>query len=125
MVGLLGGGLLLASSLAHGLLGWPPMREALQAASADPDLIGGLGAGWHWGSFSMAGFGAIVVAIALQQLRGGRPSTLPVGLIALTYVAFGVWAVLERGNPHFLLFVASGALVGVLVLGTGSERGSG
>jgi F420-dependent oxidoreductase-like protein len=67
-LGLLGGALLLASSLAHALLGWPQMRTGLRAGGADPELIAGLGVGWHFGSLSMAAFGAIVLAIAGARL---------------------------------------------------------
>jgi hypothetical protein len=115
LLGLLGGLLLLASSLAHAGLGWPAMRAALEAAGAPPELRGGLAVGWLFGSVAMAAFGVIVVSIALAALRGSRASRLPAAVIGIAYASFGAWAFLARGgNPHFLGFVAIGALVAVL-----------
>lgn len=113
-IGVLAGALLLASAIAHAFLGWPPFAEALSAAGVDGGLAGGLAVGWYYGSAAMLAFGMIVLLAALAVLRGRMVSLVPVRVIAVVYVAFGVSAFVARDmNPHFLLFVATGVLVGI------------
>ncbi len=82
------------------------------AGSIDPELVEGLGIGWHFGSFCMTAVGAIVVAIAIAHLRGKAAPTLPAAVIAVTYLLFGGFAMLAGGwNAHFLSFIAIGLLV--------------
>lgn len=115
VLGLVGGLLLLASSLAHAFLGWPQIRDALAAAGTEPQLVGALAVGWHFGSVAMAAFGVIVTAIAVARLRGRAPSILPAAVVAVTYLAFGTGALIARhGSPHFLAFLVLGLLVGAL-----------
>ncbi len=115
ILGLVGGLLLLVSSLAHSLLGWPVMRAPLQAGGIDPELVEGLGIGWHFGSFCTVAFAAIVVVIAVAHLRGKAPSTLPAAVIAVTCLLFGGFAMLAGGrNPAFLSYIVIGLLVAPL-----------
>lgn len=116
----LAGVLLLAASVAH-LQGWRQFDAALEGV--EPGPLGGLHVGWVWGSVAFAAFGAIVVAAAVGWRRGRdpRPAAVPV---ALALLAFGLWAYLTREfNPHFLGFVAMGALVGAPLLGRIEARG--
>lgn len=107
VLGIAAGALLLLSALAHALLGWPAVSDALAAAGAGPDLAGALAVGWHFGSMAMFVFGLIVLRIAI---RGDDPCS--VRFIAVGYLVFGVAAWLARElNPHFLLFVFTGVLL--------------
>jgi len=113
-IGIAAGALLALSSLAHAFLGWPALRPALQAAQVDERLIGALAVGWYFGSVAMLVFGVIVLQAALRAARGHQVETAPVRAIAVAYVLFGLTAFVCRGlNPHFLFFVACGALVAV------------
>lgn len=121
-IGFIGGILLLLSSLAHAFLGLPPLRQALEEAAADPATIGAISVGWLFGSVAMAAFGVIVTTLALGTLRGERPSTMPAAVIAAAYLLFGVSAFIARDlNPHFLLFIVTGLLVGALALPTAAR----
>ena len=116
---LLAGVLMMLSALAHGGLGWPSMRTALESAGAGDDLVGALAAGWYFGSVAMAVFGAIVFTSGLRLRRGDSSGVLPVRLIATGYVLFGLAAFAARHFiPHFLLFVLTGLLAGIPVLRT-------
>src|SRR6185503_18768864 len=106
------GMLLVLSSLAHGFLGWPPLRNALQQVDADADLIETVQVGWLFGSVAMFAFGLIVIARAVQLSRGKGAERAPALVIGICYVTFGLVAFIGTGrNPHFLGFILIGALV--------------
>jgi hypothetical protein len=117
------GALMEVSSIAHAGLGWPMMARALRDAGLDADLTGALAAGWIFGSVAMLGFGGIVLQAGVR-MRRGDPSGIPaVRIIAAAYVLFGAGAfVLRDFNPHFLLFVGTGLLAGLPLLGRGGPE---
>jgi hypothetical protein len=104
--------LILASALAHALLGWPAMETSLAAQSIDRDLLGALAVGWYFGSASMLAFSFIVAVQALRRFKGASLDIGTLSSIAAVYVLFGTAAFILRSfNPHFLLFVVTGILV--------------
>jgi hypothetical protein len=106
------GVLLLAAALAHAFAGWPPLRAALDAQGVGPDIAGALAAGWLFGSAAMCAFGLVLMAMARDVRRGVLGSTAPAWVVAAAFGAFGFVAwVLRDFNPHFLAFIAMGALV--------------
>ena len=116
MLVVVAGALMLLSAAAHGLLGWPAMLSELRAVGAADDLIGGLSAGWYWGSVAMVAFGLIALLAGMRLRRGDLSGVAPIRVVAACYVLFGLAAFFSRGfNPHFLLFVATGLLAGVPV----------
>ncbi len=130
------GAVLLLSSGAHAFLGWPQIRLALTGSMVDPQLIAALSVGWHYGSVAMAAFGLIVLILWWRlgtrggggEARGGASGAADAGggragaagsravllVIAAAYVAFGTAALLYRDlQPHFLLFIIPGLVLGV------------
>ena len=53
---------LIASSAAHSLLGWPPLLARLTAENAPLDLISGLAMGWHFAGLAMLTLGPLAAA---------------------------------------------------------------
>jgi hypothetical protein len=88
--------LLLVSSLAHSLLGWPQIRPQLVAAGGPEDLVGALAVGWHFGGVAMAAFGVIVL-LAWRRARAGATG------------GFEAVFVLRSFAPFFLIFIIPGA----------------
>jgi hypothetical protein len=116
-IGLFAGVALLAAAFAHYLGGWVGMEAALRSSEVPPEIVGGLWAGWLFGSFAMFFSGLIVLAEAIRQLRGQPACRWTVGCIALLYAGFGVTAWLVRDfNAHFLAFVGTGASVAMLLV---------
>ena len=111
VAGFVAGIMMVLSSAAHSLVGWPQMRTRLEAAQAPPDLVLGLSIGWHFGGVVMLTFGAMVVAAFFGRVRGRVVSLAPAFLIAVVYLAFGAWAVLVSGDPFFLVFIVPGLLL--------------
>ncbi len=113
IVGLVAGCTLLLSAIPHAFMGWPSFEPVLAAASVDGEAVTGLKIGWLYGSFTMAGFGAIVILAAWSSLRRTAPPGSAPAVVAIATLAFGLWAYLGHGmHPHFLLFIAQGLLVG-------------
>ena len=114
--------LLLLSSLAHSLLGWPSIRPQLVAAGVPEDLVGALAVGWHFGGVAMAVFAAIVLMTWRRARRGELAGLATVGVIAAAYIAFGTTAfVLRAFAPFFLIFIIPG--VALAVCAWGGARG--
>jgi hypothetical protein len=106
VLGLLGGGIIAASSALHALMGWPAMAGELTRIQASPDLVAGLRVGWYFGSVAMLAFGLVAIVTFAARMRGQPASLAPVVIVAVTYLAFGLWALVASGmNPFFLIFI--------------------
>lgn len=109
--------LILASALAHALLGWPSIRSALATTSIDADLLGALAVGWYFGSASMLAFSFIVAIQALRRFKGASLDIGTLSSIAAVYILFGTAALIVRSfNLHLLLFVITGIFVAAFVV---------
>lgn len=112
IMGFVAGAILIASSAAHILLGWPAVRLQLQRAHVPNDLVGGLLVAWQFAGVAMLTFGCIVLWLFTKLINGRSVSLQPALLIGVAYVAFGVWALSLGGlSPFFLLFVIPGLLL--------------
>jgi len=111
-LGLAAGAILVASSAAHSLLGWPRLRGELAASDTPTDLVTGLAIGWHFAGVAMLAFGCIVLWLFVDRLRGRAADLGPALLIALVYVGFGIWALVVSGvDPFFLIFIVPGLML--------------
>lgn len=112
MLGLIAGFMLIASSAAHSLLGWPQLRGALTQTRAPEDLVLGLAFGWHFAGAAMLTFGCIVLWLYVGAMRRSVVSYLPAFFIALLYLVYGAWAYAASGrNPFFFVFIVPGVLL--------------
>jgi hypothetical protein len=103
------GAIIVASSVAHSLLGWTEFGGRLIATQAAPDLITGLKIGWHFAGVAMFTFGAVVLWTFHNYLMGRPVSLRPAQIIGLVYLAFGLWAlVVSRFDPFFFIFIVPG-----------------
>lgn len=102
---------LIASSAAHSLLGWPPLLARLTAENAPLDLISGLAMGWHFAGLAMLTLGllAIWLASVAQRSVGVR---VPVGLIGVAYVGFAAVTAAAFGFDFIeIVFLTPGVLL--------------
>jgi hypothetical protein len=117
VLGLVAGGILVLSSLAHSFLGWSQLRGSLEGLQAPADLVRSLQIGWQFGGVAIFTFGCIALAVFARALRGHPVSLVPTALIALAYVAFGLWALAVSKNPFFLIFIVPGSLLALASTG--------
>jgi hypothetical protein len=108
-LGIFLGAIIVASSAAHSLVGWPQLSGRLLATDAPPDLIIGLKIGWHFAGLAMFTFGAIVIWTFHNYLMRRPVSLRPAQIIGLVYLAFGLWALaVSRFDPFFFIFIVPG-----------------
>jgi hypothetical protein len=111
-LGYITGAMMVLSSGAHSLLGWPSTTAKLAKTNVPADLVRGLTIGWHFGGFSILTFGAIVIWTFTNVLRNRPVSLVPALLIGIAYLATGIWALVYSGmNPFFLIFIIPGAML--------------
>ena len=104
--------LIFAAGVAHAFGGWPPLAAELEASGVGAGIRGALAAGWVFGSASMWGFGVLVVVSFFHLRKGVRLAGWVALIVGLVFLLFGAGAYLARDfNPHFLAFVAVGALL--------------
>ena len=124
IAGLVAAAILLLSSAAHSLLGWPGIRAQLESANARADLVKGMQVGWLFGGVSMLAFGVIALIIFTRRLRGASVSTTPALVAGVAYLAFGAWALAANDfAPFYFIFVVPAVLL--LVASTGKETAHG
>jgi len=110
-LGLVAGTVIILSSGAHSLLGWPALQGQLEAAGVASDLQAGLAAGWHFGGAAMLAFGVIVLGIFGRRSEP-RPSRTPALVISILYIVFGAGALAINRDLFFLMvFVIPGLLL--------------
>jgi hypothetical protein len=118
MVGAFGGVLIVLSSGAHSLLGWPQVRQQLSAAGVTGDLLYGMQAGWQFGGAAMLVTGVTMVMLFVRRLRGEAVPTFPGVVFGAGYLAFGAWAMFGHGfDPFFFVFVVPALLLLAASLG--------
>jgi hypothetical protein len=109
ILGIFVGVVLIASSAAHSLLGWPQLAAELARYNPPADLVAGLRIGWQFAGVAMFAFGIIVIHTFASYLRGRAASLRPPQIISLAYLSFGLWALaVSRFNPFFFVFIIPG-----------------
>jgi hypothetical protein len=111
-LGYLGGLLMVLSSAAHSLLGWPGIRAELRKSAASAELIDGIQMAWQFGAMAMLVFGVIVIALLRGQQQGRALPPLVVPAIGAGYLAFGLTEFVVTGyQPFTAIFMLPGALL--------------
>jgi hypothetical protein len=109
--------ILILSSGAHSFMGWPGLRTELAAANAPDALVDGLAMGWHFAGMTMLVLGILVLWL-LVAARSGAPSIrVPLLVIGVAYVLFGIKCAMLVGlDPFPLIFLVPGVLLSVAAL---------
>ncbi|HKD11860.1 MAG TPA: hypothetical protein VKE50_07280 [Thermoanaerobaculia bacterium] len=91
----------------------PHLRGDLAELGIRPSLTRAVSHALSFGTFAMFAFALVVLASAIQSLRG-RPVSQPVlAITAACYGGFGIAAFLSSQNAHSLGYVLIGALIGI------------
>jgi hypothetical protein len=91
----------------------PHLREDMVEISVRPTLLSAVMLGLHFGTAAMVAFAGLILAEAIQSLRGNTIARIPLVLIAVLYLGFGIAAFVWTRNHHTLGYV----LMGLLILG--------
>lgn len=102
---------LIASSAAHSLLGWPQLLVNLHSARVPLDLIGGLAMGWHFAGVAMLTLGLLALWLASVAQRS-VDVRVPVGLIGIAYVTFAAGSAAALGFDFIqIVFLVPGVML--------------
>ncbi|MBA3768668.1 MAG: hypothetical protein H0W99_17155 [Acidobacteria bacterium] len=126
MLLLIGGAMILASALIHATINVPHLREDMQEIGMRPTLFGAVSLVLYFSVIAMFAFAALVLNSALSLLRGRVPQSIPLWLIAGTYLIFGGVAFVKIApSPHYLGYALMGLLVaiGAALSVSGVEKG--
>ena len=104
--------ILVLSSGAHSLLGWPALRARLADANVPAELVSGLAMGWHFAGLAMLVLGILVLWLLAASRRGAVDIVLPLQIIGGAYELFtiGCFAILGW-DPFLLTFFVPGTLL--------------
>lgn len=103
---------ILGSAALHGIVNVPHLREDLVEIGTRPTLLGAVTLVLYFSVAAMVAFGGLVLAGAIQCLRGRSPQLASLWVVAIVYVAFGLAAFALVGpSPHFLGYAGMGLLV--------------
>jgi hypothetical protein len=106
--------ILLLSSGAHSLLGWPSLRARLADARVPADLVSGLAMGWHFAGLAMFVFGLLVLWLLAESRRNETNVVLPLQIIGGAYELFAIGCFAFLGwDPFLLTFLVPGTLLSV------------
>lgn len=89
----------------------PHLREDMLEIHVRPTLLSAVILGLHFGTLAMFTFAFVVLVSALQSLKGSVVARLPVSIIGLTYLAFGIVAFIWTGSYHTLGYILGGGLL--------------
>ena len=104
--------ILVLSSGAHSLLGWPALRAKLAEANVPADLIGGLAIGWHFAGLAMLVLGILVFWLLAISRRSPVSIALPLQIIGGAYELFAIGCFALLGwDPFLLTFIVPGTLL--------------
>ena len=106
--------ILVLSSGAHSLLGWPALRARLADANVPAELVSGLGMGWHFAGVAMLVLGMLVFWLLAESRRSGASVVLPLQIIGGAYELFAIGCFALLGwDPFLLTFLVPGTLLSV------------
>ena len=89
----------------------PHLQEDMAEINVRPTLHRAISMGLHFGTFAMASFAFLILLAAINSSRGANLSRLPLGIIAVTYIVFGILAFFWGGSHHALGYALMGGLI--------------
>jgi hypothetical protein len=106
--------ILVLSSGAHSILGWPSLRARMAAANVPAELVGGLAMGWHFAGLAMLVLGVLVLWLLAQSRRSAVNVALPLQVIGGAYELFTIGCFAFLGwDPFLLTFFVPGTLLSI------------
>jgi hypothetical protein len=104
--------ILVLSSAAHSLLGWPALRARLADANVPGELVSGLAMGWHFAGLAMLVLGILVLWLLAASRRRAVDIVLPLQIIGGAYELFTIGCFALLGwDPFLLTFFVPGTLL--------------
>src|SRR5918911_1681975 len=84
--------LMFFGAVTYALLVVPDLHSDLVEIGVRPSVLGGTVLHLYFAAIAMFGFAIMVSAAAVQAIRGSQPARIPLAVVALIYMAFGIIA---------------------------------
>lgn len=98
--------------VAHTAIGLPDLQGAIARGEVADTVAGGMLIVWTFAGLAMDVMGILVILFSAEVRRGLRAGWVKAMLVGALYLLFGLSAyVYSYPNPHYLSFVAVGALL--------------
>ena len=104
--------LMLFGATGYALVVVPDLHGDLVEIGVRPSVLGGTMLHLYFAAIAMFGFATMVTVAAIQSIRGIVPARIPLAIIAVIYITFGIFAFSRSHNPHHLGPLAMGMLLG-------------
>jgi hypothetical protein len=114
--------LMMFGALGYSFAVVPDLHGDLVEIGVRPTVLGGTVLYLYFSAIAMFGFTLMVSAAAIQAIRGIPPTRLPLAVIAVIYMVFGVVAFSRSHNPHHLGPLAMGLLLAAALVIPRSRR---
>src|SRR5437667_8595845 len=92
--------LMMFGALGYSFIVVPDLHGDLVEIGVRPTVLGGTVVHLYFGVIAMFGFALMVAAAAIQAIRGIAPVRIPLAIVAMIYIAFGVVAFSRSHSPH-------------------------
>lgn len=113
--------LMLFGAFGYAFYVLPDLRGDLIDIGVRPTVLGGTVLHLYFAAIAMFGFALIVFAAAIQSIRGNTPARIPLALVAVVYIVFGVIAFSHSHNAHHLGPLLMGLLLAIGLAIPGSK----
>ena len=104
--------LMLFGATGYSLVVVPDLHGDLVEIGVRRSVLGGTLLHLYFAAIAMFGFATMVTVAAIQSIRGIVPARIPLAIITVIYITFGVVAFSRSHNPHHLGPLAMGMLLG-------------
>jgi hypothetical protein len=111
VLGFIGGGLILLSSVAHTIGGSQTIGSEFAKTNAPADLVTALSAGWYYGGAAMLVIGVTIILQFLEVRRNPSASLRASQVAGLVYLAFGVGALAITREVFATFFIVPGLVL--------------
>lgn len=101
------------SAFVSAIVSVPHLREDMEEINVRPTLLGAVMLGLHFSTLAMFALTCLVLVAAFRSLRSAAIARVPLLIIAVTYLVFGVAAYVTTGSHHALGYI----FIGVLLIG--------
>lgn len=108
--------LIIFGAFQYALIIVPELHGDLVEIGVRPTVLGGLVLELYFVGICCFGFALMVSFAAIQSIRGSVPPRLPLAVVALIYIAFGIIGFSRSHNPHYFGSLAVGVLLGAALV---------
>src|SRR5205807_5634089 len=91
--------LMIFGAAGYALIVVPDLHGDLVEIGVRPSVLGATVLHLYFAAMAMFGFATMVTVAAIQAIRGIVPARIPLAIVAVIYITFGIFAFSRSHNP--------------------------